>query len=313
MLHETRHNAVGTLVAMIDLHCHSSCSDGTDPPERLARLAADAGLSAVALTDHDTVAGFEAFEGACGALGVRAIRGAEISCLDEGRSMHVLCYFISEDEDSPLRRLLATLSGDRDRRNEALLGRLAELGYDRVTIEEVRSAADGTTASIGRPHFANAILRLYPTEFSSLQGVFDALLGSSGRAYVDKARVTVAEASTAARADGAVTVLAHPLITLMPAARADDRTLDAIERRVEPVLDRLVADGLGGLESYYSRHDALETELLVSLARRHGIAPTGGSDFHGSTKPDLALGRGTGSLAVPDELLVELEARRPPV
>jgi 3',5'-nucleoside bisphosphate phosphatase len=296
---------------VIDLHCHSSCSDGTDPPEHLARLAADAGLAAVALTDHDTVAGFEAFEHACAGLGVRAVRGAEISCLDEGRSVHVLCYFISEDPDSSLRRLLATLSGDRDRRNTELLARLTELGYDRVTIDEVRQSADASTSSIGRPHFANALLRLYPSEFSSLQGVFDTLLGSSGAAYVDKARVSVAEASAAARADGAVTVLAHPLITLMPDARADDRTLGAIERRVEPVLERLVADGLGGIESYYSRHDALETELLVSLARRHGVVPTGGSDFHGATKPDLRLGRGTGSLAVPDELLVELEGARP--
>jgi hypothetical protein len=296
---------------MIDLHCHSSCSDGTDPPEQLARIAAGAGLSAVALTDHDTVVGFDAFDTACQDLGVRAVRAAEISCLDEGRSVHVLCYFISEDEGSDLRRLLATLSGDRELRNQALLERLAELGYDRVTLEEVRRSADEGTTSIGRPHFANALLRLYPAEFSNLQGVFDTLLGSKGAAYVSKAHVSVAEASAAARADGAVTVLAHPLITLMPDIHADVRNLEAIERRVDPVLERLVADGLGGLESYYSRHDALETQLLVSLARRHGIVPTGGSDFHGSTKPDLVLGRGTGSLCVPDELLQELEDSRP--
>jgi len=296
---------------VIDLHCHSSCSDGTDPPERLAQLAADAGLSAVALTDHDTVVGYEAFESACRDRDVRAIRAAEISCLDEGRSVHVLCYFVSDDEGSELRQLLATLSGDRERRNEALLARLAELGYGRVTIEEVRRSADDATASIGRPHFANALVRLYPAEFSSLPAVFDALLGKGGAAYVDKAHVSVAEASAAARADGAVTVLAHPLITLMSDVRADDRTLEAIERRVDPVVERLVADGLGGLESYYSRHDALEAELLVSLAHRHGIVPTGGSDYHGSAKPDLALGRGTGSLAVPDELLAQLDASRP--
>jgi hypothetical protein len=158
---------------VIDLHCHSSCSDGTDPPQRLAWLAAEAGLSAVALTDHDTVAGFDAFDAACRGLGVRAVRAAEISCLDEGRSVHVLCYFISDDEGSALRQLLATLSGDRDRRNVVLLERLAALGYDRMTIEEVRKSSGEETTSIGRPHFANALLRLYPTEFANLQGVFD--------------------------------------------------------------------------------------------------------------------------------------------
>jgi 3',5'-nucleoside bisphosphate phosphatase len=296
---------------VIDLHCHSSCSDGTDPPEVLAGIAATTGLRAVALTDHDTVAGFEPFDAACASAGIRAIRAAEISCLDEGRSVHVLCYFISDDTSSTLRELLAGLSGDRERRNEELLARLSALGYDRVTREEVARSAGSPSTSIGRPHFAEALLRLYPGSFASRQQIFDDLLGSGGRAYVQKARVTVKEASDAARADGAVTALAHPLITMLGDVRVDERTLDTIEQRLEPIIERLAADGLSGLECYYSRHDALETELLVELARRHGLAPTGGSDYHGTVKPDLSLGVGTGSLVVPDELLDELEARRP--
>jgi hypothetical protein len=122
----------------------------------------------------------------------------------------------------------------------------------------------------------------------------------------------VAEASSAARADGAVTVLAHPLISLLGAVAPDDRTLPAIEKRLEPVLERLADDGLSGLECYYSRHDELETEVLVGLARRHGLAVTGGSDYHGLNKPDLSLGIGSGALRVPDELLDELDARRQP-
>ncbi len=296
---------------MIDLHCHSSCSDGTDAPEQLARLAEEAGLRAVALTDHDTVAGFEAFDAACRTRGVRAVRAAEISCLEDDRSLHVLCYFVSPDPDTELRRLLTTLSSDRSARNDELLARLAELGYAKVTMAEVRAGAGPETTSIGRPHVADALLRLYPGEFASRQAVFDELLGRTGRAYVRKARVSVAEASAAAADDGALTVLAHPLISLMPDARADERTLDEISTRVAPALERLAGMGLTGVECYYSRHDAYETERLIELARACGLVPTGGSDYHGANKPDIALGVGTGSLAVPDELLDELQAARP--
>jgi predicted metal-dependent phosphoesterase TrpH len=296
---------------VIDLHCHSTCSDGTDTPERLAVLASAAGLRAVALTDHDTVDGFDVFDEACRARGIRAVRATEISCLEDDRSLHVLCYFVSEDRDSGLRGLLGSLSSDRATRNDELLARLAELGYDRVTMDEVRASAGVETTSIGRPHVAEALLRLYPREFTSRQAVFDELLGRTGRAYVRKAHVSVHDASEAARRDGAVTVLAHPLISLMPDVWAEDRTLDEITRRVDPVLGRLRSAGLTGVECLYSRHDALEAERLIELARAHGLIPTGGSDYHGANKPDIALGTGTGRLSVPDGLLDELEAARP--
>jgi 3',5'-nucleoside bisphosphate phosphatase len=296
---------------VIDLHCHSTCSDGTDTPGALAALAGATGLRAVALTDHDTVAGFEDFAAGCATAGVRAIRAAEISCLEEGDSLHVLCYFVSEDPDSQLRGLLATLGGDREQRNAELLERLAELGYDKVTEDEVRRSAGPGVRSIGRPHVADALLRCYPSSFASRQAVFDELLGRGGRAYVRKAHVGVAEASAAAARDGAVTVLAHPLISLLGSLTAAERTPDAVIARLDPVLTRLRADGLSGLECYYSRHDPEDTELLVDLAHRHGLVPTGGSDYHGDHKPDLSLGIGTGSLAVPDALLDELEAVRP--
>ena len=295
---------------MIDLHCHSTCSDGTDAPEALAGLAAACGLTAVALTDHDTVAGFDAFDAACGDLGVRAVRAAEISCLEDDTSLHVLCYFISADPDTELRGLLATLGGDRARRNDELLARLAALGYDRVTDAEVRRSAGSDATSIGRPHVADALLRLYPGAFESRQAVFDGLLGRTGSAYVRKAHVSVKAASEVARRDQALTVLAHPLISLLPDRPSSRRTLDEIERRVDPVLERLAADGLAGVECYYSRHDPDEATLLVTLARRHGLVPTGGSDYHGANKPDLSLGVGTGSLQVPDRCLEELEAAR---
>lgn len=296
---------------MIDLHCHSSCSDGTDPPERLAELAAAAGLTAVALTDHDTTQGFGPFSAACLERGIRPVRGTEISCLEDGRSTHVLCYFVSENSDSQLHQLLDGLFEDRARRNELLFARLAELGYARVTPEEVGRTAGGDHTALGRPHFAEALARLYPEQFPTRQTVFDGLLGTSGAAYIQKAHVTVAEASAAAATDGALTVLAHPLITLLGDVQGDERTLPVIERRLDPVLERLRQSGLSGVECYYSRHDEWETELLIELTRRHDLVPTGGSDFHGDNKPDLSLGTGAGRLRVPDEVLDELESRRP--
>jgi predicted metal-dependent phosphoesterase TrpH len=295
---------------VIDLHCHSTCSDGTDTPEELAAQAAAIGLRAVALTDHDTVDGFARFAARCDEGGVRAIRGAEISCLDEGRSAHVLCYFVADDPDSVLRTLLRTLAGDRERRNELLFERLAELGFDKVTPAEVAEGAGVDVSSIGRPHFADALLRLYPDAFESRQAVFDDFLGVGGSAYINKARVTIAEACAAAAQDGSVAALAHPLITIVPELRGPQRTRAAIAERVGPVLERLAASGLSGVECYYSRHTDDETALLKELAHRHGLVATGGSDYHGANKPDIALGTGLGGLKVPDGIVDELEARR---
>ncbi len=293
---------------MLDLHCHSTCSDGTDEPEELARLASAAGLRALALTDHDTVAGFDRLADACAGTRVRPIRSAEISCLEEGRSTHVLCYFISGDPSSALRALLDSLGGDRVRRNALLLDRLHELGFDRITVAELARTAGGDVGSLGRPHFAEALLRCYPDRFGSRQAVFDELLGTNGAAYVHKARVSVAQASAAARADGALTSLAHPMISWFAETGPADPA--AVARRLGEVFARLARDGLTGVECYYPRHDPATTQLLVSLAREHGLVPTGGSDYHGANKPGLALGTGNGDLEVPDALLDELEARR---
>jgi 3',5'-nucleoside bisphosphate phosphatase len=296
---------------VIDLHCHSTFSDGTDTPEALAAQAATIGLRAIALTDHDTVDGFARFATCCDERGVRAIRGAEISCLDEGRSAHVLCYFVSEDRSSELRTLLTTLASDRAHRNELLFARLAELGFEKVTPDEVLADAGGDATSIGRPHFADSLLRLYPDAFGSRQAVFDDFLGAGGIAYIQKSRVSVSDASRAAVADHAVTVLAHPLITLASDLWGPERTTDTLATRVDPVLSRLASEGLTGVECYYSRHGEAETSMLVELAARHGLVATGGSDYHGANKPDISLGTGTGDLSVPDAVLDELDARRP--
>lgn len=293
-----RSDAVPLSVAsgrVIDLHTHSTRSDGTDPPGRIPELAAAAGCRAVALTDHDTLAGLPAARERAQALGVELVGGCEVSCAFWKRSAHVLVYFVDERVDSPLHEELARLRNDRVARNRRLVTRLNELGIPVGYEEVVREAAGEESA--GRPHVAQVLVRHGAAE--SIPDAFDRWLAEGRPAHVPKVRVTPAEMASLARSSGAVAVLAHPLsLGLEP-----------------PELERAVAElagaGLSGLEAHYGRYTEPERVGLVAMARRHGLVPTGGSDYHGAVKEDLAVGVGRGDLAVPDAALDELAARRP--
>lgn len=279
---------------MIDLHTHSRVSDGSEAPGRVVELAAAAGCSAVALTDHDSLGGLDDAGAAAEAAGIRLVRGCEVSCASDTGSAHVLCYFI-EGRHGPLQDELRRLRHDRAERNAALLARCAELGLP-VTTEEVVAEAGGADG-VGRPHVAAVLVRNGAA--SSVADAFDRFLGKGAPAYVPKARLTVGEVAGLATASGAVAVLAHPLsLGLEP---------DTLER----LLAAHAEAGLAGLECHYGRYDPATRRDLVALARRHALVATGGSDFHGAYKPDLAVGTGTGDLQVPDEALADLEARRP--
>ncbi|MGH9093136.1 MAG: PHP domain-containing protein, partial [Acidimicrobiales bacterium] len=191
---------------MIDLHTHSTCSDGADPPERVAELAAAAGCSAVALTDHDTLAGQDAARRRAGELGVRLVPGCEVSCAFGDGSAHVLVYFV-EGGDGPLQEELARLRRDRVARNRRLAERLQELGLD-VTYEELVAEAAGEE-SVGRPHVAAVLVRHGAAE--SVPDAFDRWLAAGRPAHVPKARVRPDEVARLARGSGGVAVLAHPL------------------------------------------------------------------------------------------------------
>ena len=297
---------------------HSTVSDGTDDPVALAELVISAGLSAAALTDHDSRAGSAAFAARLAEAGVEAVPGCEISCLlDDGEtSAHLLCYFLDEGP-SALHEALEELRNDRATRNLRLIEKLAEVGYP---IEAARVEAIGAKPLVdaGRPHFAEALIEAYPDRFRSINEVFSLLLGQGAAAYVPKARVTVAEATAIARDSGAVTVLAHPLVTFCP--WEDGAALP--RRRQEALLDEAFAtasaQGVAGAEAYYSRHTPEERRLVLELCERHGLVPTGGSDYHGKKKPDLAVGIGlrgargsAAALRVPDRALEELRACRP--
>lgn len=277
---------------MIDLHTHSRCSDGTEPPERVVELAAAAGCTAVALTDHDTLAGLPAAAAAADRLGIRLVRGCEVSCAAPAGTAHVLCYFVDAD-GTPLHEELERLRRDRAERNAALFARLAELGLP-ATETEVRAEAGGE--GIGRPHVAAVLVRNGAA--ATIDEAFQRYLGKGAPAYVPKARVTVEQIARLADASGAVAVLAHPL----------SLGLDGAE--LEATIATFASAGLGGLECHYGRYDPPTRVRLAELAARRGLVATGGSDFHGAYKADLAVGTGTGDLVVPDAALASLDERQ---
>lgn len=277
---------------MIDLHTHSRVSDGSDTPEQVVEHAAAAGCRAVALTDHDSLEGLPAAEAAARRLGIGFVRGCEVSCATPVGTAHVLCYFVDGDE-GPLQDELARLRADRAARNAELLARCAALGLP-VTEDEVVAEAGGT--GIGRPHVAAVLVRNGAAR--SIDDAFERYLGKGAPAYVPKARVAVGHVAALALASGALAVLAHPC-SLGLEGRDLDRTLAGY-----------TAEGLAGLECHYGRYDPPTRAHLVELAARHGLVATGGSDYHGTYKPDLAVGTGTGDLAVPDDVLDALEERR---
>jgi predicted metal-dependent phosphoesterase TrpH len=278
---------------LIDLHTHSTVSDGSDPPRRIPELAAASGCKAVALTDHDRLDGVPEAAARADELGIRLVPGCELSCGFGERSLHLLVYFL-ESGHGPLQDELANLQEARHQRNVALAERLDDLGLP-CTLEEMEEESGGS--GTGRPHAAAVLVR--KGVVGSVREAFDQWLGVGRPGYVASRRLEVPEAVRLARASGAVAVLAHPF------------SLRLEEAELESAVAELASLGLTGMESLYGRYSPDERQALAALARRHDLVPTGGSDHHGTYKPDLKVGVGQGDLEVPDEVLDELEDRRP--
>jgi predicted metal-dependent phosphoesterase TrpH len=287
---------------VIDLHTHSTVSDGSEAPGRVVELAAEAGCSAMALTDHDSLAGLPEARRAADDLGVRLVPGCEVSCRKpappsgapriEG-SVHVLVYFV-EPGPGPLQDELLNLREDRAVRNRELAARLGELGTG-ITYDDVLAEA-GDEGGMGRPHFARALVKAGAAE--DIDDAFDRYLADGRPGYVPKARLDVPDVARLAHESGGVAVLAHPLTTgLNP-------------QHLERLVTELAEGGLDGIEAVYSSYTPDQRSVLRRMAKRTGLVATGGSDFHGSFKPDLYVGSGRGDLDVPDEMLAALEARR---
>jgi predicted metal-dependent phosphoesterase TrpH len=283
----------GTIGPVIDLHVHSTCSDGSETPEEVVSLAAAAGCSAVALTDHDGLAGIAEARAKAECLGIGFVPGCEVSCAFSPGTMHLLAYFV-EPGEGPMQNELTNMREERATRNERLVNKLQDLGLP-VSLEQVQSAAGSSV--VGRPHFAAVLVANGAA--TTIQDAFDRLLAKGAPGYVPKSRIDFASFITTTRASGAVAVLAHPLsLGLDPAG-------------LEGILTELAEGGLAGLECYYSRYSPEERAGLAEMARRHDLVATGGSDYHGRFKPDIFVGVGTGDLDVPDSALGELLARRP--
>ena len=281
---------------MIDLHTHSTISDGTDSPAEVVALGAGAGLAALALTDHDTLDHLPEARAAADARGLRLVPGCEISCELDGRapgSMHLLVYFVDE-APGPLRDRMGGLQAGRVERNDQILESLRSHGIG-ITHDEVLAKAG--PGSVGRPHIARVLME--KGYVGSIQEAFDRWLAKGKPAYFERVRLRPEESIELAHASGGVTVVAHP------------GSLDLDPGPLAELVAALAAAGLDGLECEYGRYTPEERTAYAELAARHGLAVTGGSDYHGENKPDLRVGVGRGDLAVPDELLEELETHRP--
>lgn len=264
--------------SFVDLHCHSTASDGTLKPADVVALARKNGLTALALTDHDTVGGIESADAAAKEAGIDFLAGIEISAeFPHPGTMHILGYGV-DPQNPALAQLTETLLAGRGNRNPRIVEKLNELGVA-VTMTEWEAEANGGV--LGRPHLAAILLR--KGYVSSIKQAFDKYLGQGAPAYFDKERLTPQQAIARIGDSGGVAVLAHPVQLRLQN-----------DAQLERVVKDLVDLGLAGLEVIHSDHDSTVIEKYSALADRFGLVKTGGSDFHGSNKKDIELGKAAG-------------------
>ncbi|MEW6326233.1 MAG: PHP domain-containing protein [Thermodesulfobacteriota bacterium] len=276
---------------LIDLHCHTTASDGSLTPAELVRKARESGLKAVAITDHDTVEGVGEALAEGERLNFEVIPGIEISAEIPSGSMHILGYFI--DHTSPqLVAVLRKLQDSRETRNQRIMEKLHSLHMEVSYAELLRLAGGG---QVGRPHIAELLVQ--KGFVPSLQAAFDIYLKRGRPAYVEKFRLTPSEAIKLITRAGGIAVLAHP------------GSLNKSLEEVEMVVGELKAAGLQGLEVFYTEHAPEQTRGYQRIANQHHLIPTGGTDYHGDYKPGIKLGRGWGSLRIPYELLADMKKK----
>ncbi len=275
---------------MIDLHVHSNKSDGTLSPTELVRYASEKGLSAFALTDHDTVDGLTEALRAAQEQSVAVIPGIEFSTVYEDKDIHVLGLGV-QYEAPAFASALAAFVASRELRNEKMCRRLQEYAHIPITYEELKEAFPD--AVITRAHYARYLLD--HGYIGSMPEAFARYIGDNAPCFIPREKVTPIQAVRLILDAGGVPVLAHP-----PQYHMSDARLDKLVRE-------LSENGLAGIEAVFSTYAAGEETHMRSLARQYHLLMTGGSDFHGSNKPDIDLGIGRGSLRIPDSMLENIK------
>ena len=274
---------------MIDLHTHTNESDGSYSPEQLVGTAAEIGLEALAISDHDTLAGYDLAVVPARAAKLDLVCGIELSTKLRGRTVHLLGYFLRQDPSEEFREWLAEMRASRRDRNVRMAARLRSLGVD-VTLEEVERKGRSLA---GRPHFAKVMLE--KGYVSTIQQAFDDYLDESAQGYVDREEPQLAEGIERIARGGGISSIAHPI-----------RMGYHDHNRLRDVVAEMAASGLTALEVYHSDHAPKDVARYLELAREFHLEVTGGSDFHGEVKPGVKLGVGGGALNIPRSVLDRL-------
>lgn len=277
----------------VDLHTHSRFSDGSDTPTELIQQASAIGLSAIALTDHDTLDGIPEARRAATEYEVDFVSGVEISCEWSPGTLHLVVLFL-EPGPGPLQDRLGRLQAARAGRNDIIVERLVDMGID-ITIDEVLHEAG--TGVAGRPHIAALLVEKGVVE--DIRAAFDEYLANGKPAYVPRERLTPEQAIELALASRSLPILSHPYTMGLET-----------ETQFREAFAHLASHGLAGIDCYYPEYSPQERVAMVELTRSFGMIPSGGSDYHGTYKDGLQLGSGWGDLVVPDEALAELRAAR---
>jgi hypothetical protein len=273
---------------LIDLHSHSTASDGSYAPAELVALALERGLSALALTDHDTVSGLPEAEAAAAGTALRIIRGVEIEIAFEPGEFHLLGLRL-ENMGSELVETLARLSGARDARNRLILEKMGRAGFP-ATMDELRAVAGEGAA--GRPHIAALLVERKAVH--TRQEAFDKYLGKGRPFYEPKECLELGEAMRIVKEAGGLAVVAHPL------------SLFVSWGRLGSLMDEWKELGIDGIEAFHPTAKLGQCKRVEQMARERGFRVTAGSDFHGAIRPDRKLGRTAGNLVIGDEYLAEI-------
>ena len=264
-----------------DLHAHSYYSDGTFSPEQVLKAAEEAGLSAVALCDHNSVAGLPEFVSAGEGSPVEAVPGIEFSTDYQGTELHILALFVRPEHYDPIQSLLEEGQRKKAQSNVLLVQALNRAGFV-LDLEKIKAGTrDGY---VNRAHIATEMTRLGYTE--SVQAAFKTYLSPAKGFYTPPRWTDAFDTIRFIRSLGAVAVLAHPFLNLD-------------EARLRTFLPEAVAAGLTGMEVLYPKYDLRTTRLAGAMAEEFGLLPSGGSDFHGEAKPDIRIGVGRGELRIP--------------